>query len=67
MGSMSIWHWIIVLAVVLLLFGGRLSDLLGRKWVFTGGLIGFAAASAAARAAASSRTRCFSRAFCSSR
>ncbi len=30
----------------LLLFGGRLSDLLGRKWVFTGGLIGFAAASA---------------------
>ena len=30
----------------LLLFGGRLSDLLGRKWVFTGGLVGFAAASA---------------------
>jgi sec-independent protein translocase protein TatA len=23
MGSMSIWHWIIVLAVVLLFFGGR--------------------------------------------
>ncbi|MFO1154943.1 MAG: twin-arginine translocase TatA/TatE family subunit [Rhodospirillales bacterium] len=23
MGSFSIWHWIIVLAVVLLLFGGR--------------------------------------------
>ena len=23
MGSMSIWHWIIVLAVGLLLFGGR--------------------------------------------
>lgn len=30
----------------LLLFGGRLSDLLGRKWVFTWGLIGFAVASA---------------------
>ena len=30
----------------LLLFGGRLSDLLGRKRVFIGGLIGFAAASA---------------------
>jgi sec-independent protein translocase protein TatA len=23
MGSFSIWHWLIVLAVVLLLFGGR--------------------------------------------
>lgn len=23
MGSLSIWHWLIVLAVVLLLFGGR--------------------------------------------
>src|ERR1043165_8696357 len=31
----------------LLLLGGRLSDLLGRKWMFIGGLIGFAAASAA--------------------
>ena len=30
----------------LLLFGGRLSDLLGRKWVFFWGLIGFAVASA---------------------
>jgi EmrB/QacA subfamily drug resistance transporter len=30
----------------LLLFGGRLSDLLGRKWVFIGGLVGFAVASA---------------------
>lgn len=31
MGSMSIWHWIIVLAVGLLLFGGRgkISDLMG--------------------------------------
>ena len=31
MGSMSIWHWIIVLAVVLLLFGGRgkVSQLMG--------------------------------------
>ena len=31
MGSMSIWHWIIVGAVVLLLFGGKgkISDLMG--------------------------------------
>ena len=31
MGSMSLWHWIIVLAVGLLLFGGRgkISDLMG--------------------------------------
>jgi EmrB/QacA subfamily drug resistance transporter len=30
----------------LLLLGGRLGDLFGRKWTFIGGLIGFAAASA---------------------
>jgi EmrB/QacA subfamily drug resistance transporter len=30
----------------LLLLGGRLGDLFGRKWTFTGGLIGFAGASA---------------------
>ncbi len=30
MGSMSLWHWIIVVAVVLLLFGrGKISDLMG--------------------------------------
>ena len=31
MGGLSIWHWIIVLAVGLLLFGGRgkVSDLMG--------------------------------------
>ncbi|MBY0383199.1 MAG: twin-arginine translocase TatA/TatE family subunit [Xanthobacteraceae bacterium] len=30
MGSMSIWHWIIVIAIVLLLFGrGKISDLMG--------------------------------------
>jgi sec-independent protein translocase protein TatA len=31
MGSMSVWHWILVLAVGLLLFGGRgkVSDLMG--------------------------------------
>ncbi len=30
MGSFSIWHWLIVLAVVLLLFGtGRVSNLMG--------------------------------------
>lgn len=29
MGSMSIWHWIVVIAVVLLLFGrGKISDLM---------------------------------------
>lgn len=30
MGSMSIWHWIVVALVVMLLFGkGRLSDMMG--------------------------------------
>ena len=31
MGSLSIWHWMIVLAVGLLMFGGRgkISDLMG--------------------------------------
>ena len=31
MGSLSIWHWIIVIVVVLLLFGGRgkISELMG--------------------------------------
>ncbi len=30
MGSLSIWHWLIVLAVVLLLFGtGKVSTLMG--------------------------------------
>jgi sec-independent protein translocase protein TatA len=31
MGSMSVWHWVIVLAVGLLLFGGRgkISELMG--------------------------------------
>lgn len=31
MGTFSIWHWLIVLAVVLLLFGGRgkISQLMG--------------------------------------
>jgi sec-independent protein translocase protein TatA len=30
MGSMSIWHWIIVIGVVLLLFGrGKISELMG--------------------------------------
>lgn len=31
MGAMSIWHWVIVIAVVALLFGGRgkLSGLMG--------------------------------------
>ena len=31
MGSLSVWHWLIVLAVVLLMFGGRgmISSLMG--------------------------------------
>ena len=31
MGSLSIWHWLIVGAVVLLVFGGRnkISDMMG--------------------------------------
>lgn len=30
MGSLSIWHWIVVLMVVLLLFGrGKISELMG--------------------------------------
>jgi sec-independent protein translocase protein TatA len=30
MGSLSIWHWIIVIAVILLLFGrGKISELMG--------------------------------------
>ena len=30
MGAMSIWHWMIVLVVVLVLFGkGRVSDIMG--------------------------------------
>src|SRR3954469_12626190 len=37
----------------LLLLGGRLGDLFGRKWTFIGGLVGFAVASAIAGAAGS--------------
>ncbi|MGI6855166.1 twin-arginine translocase TatA/TatE family subunit [Mesorhizobium sp. 1B3] len=30
MGALSVWHWLIVLAIVLLLFGrGRVSGLMG--------------------------------------
>jgi sec-independent protein translocase protein TatA len=30
MGGLSIWHWVIVIVVVLLLFGrGKISDLMG--------------------------------------
>ena len=31
MGSMSLWHWIIVLAVVMILFGGtsKISNIMG--------------------------------------
>ena len=37
----------------LLLLGGRLGDLFGRKWAFVGGLVGFSAASAVGGAAES--------------
>src|SRR5688572_16468364 len=37
----------------LLLLGGRIADLFGRKWTFIGGLIGFAGASAVGGAAQS--------------
>jgi EmrB/QacA subfamily drug resistance transporter len=37
----------------LLLLGGRISDMFGRKWTFIGGLLGFAVASAAGGAAQS--------------
>ena len=37
----------------LLLLGGRISDLFGRKWTFAGGLVGFAVASAVGGAAQS--------------
>src|SRR6201988_992687 len=39
----------------LLLLGGKLGDLFGRKWAFIGGLFGFAAASAGGGAAGSFR------------
>lgn len=30
MGSMSLWHWVIVLVIVVLLFGrGRIADIMG--------------------------------------
>ncbi|MEN2495333.1 MAG: Sec-independent protein translocase protein TatA [Hyphomicrobiaceae bacterium hypho_1] len=30
MGTFSIWHWLIVLAIIVLLFGrGRISDIMG--------------------------------------
>src|SRR6188508_3286930 len=37
----------------LLLLGGRLGDLFGRKWTFIGGLLGFSVASAVGGAAGS--------------
>ena len=37
----------------LLLIGGRIADVIGRKWVFIGGLVGFAVASAVGGAATS--------------
>ena len=47
----------------LLLLGGRLSDLLGRKWTFIAGLAGFATASAAGGAAQSFGMLAAARAF----
>src|SRR4029078_10426969 len=55
----------------LLLLGGRLGDLFGRKWAFIGGLLGFAAASAVGGAAGSFgvlvAARAPQRAFCGGR
>ena len=42
----------------LLLLGGRLGDLFGRKWAFIGGLLGFAAASAVGGAAVALSSAC---------
>src|SRR6266513_1038728 len=47
----------------LLLLGGRISDLFGRKWTFVIGLAGFAIASAVGGAAASFATLTAARAF----
>ena len=47
----------------LLLLGGRISDLLGRKWTFIAGLAGFATASAVGGAAQSSVMLAAARAF----
>jgi EmrB/QacA subfamily drug resistance transporter len=47
----------------LLLLGGRISDLLGRKWTFIAGLAGFATASAVGGAAGSFETLAVARAF----
>ena len=47
----------------LLLLGGRVSDLFGRKWTFIGGLAGFAIASAVGGAAQSFGMLAVSRTF----
>src|SRR5436305_12027870 len=48
--SISDRQWVVTAYALafgsLLLLGGRISDLFGRKWTFIGGLIGFAVASA---------------------
>lgn len=46
----------------LLLLGGRLGDLIGRKWVFIAGLLGFAGASALGGSAPNFETLVFARA-----
>jgi sec-independent protein translocase protein TatA len=58
MGSFSVWHWLIVLAVVLLMFGGRgkISQLMGDFGkglsAFKKGVSGDADAAQAAKTAA---------------
>src|ERR1700690_4075595 len=47
----------------LLLLGGKISDLFGRKWTFVGGMIGFALASAVGGAAQSFLMLAVARAF----
>ena len=55
--SLSDRQWIVTAYALafgsLLLLGGRISDLFGRKWTFIGGMIGFAIASAIGGAAQS--------------
>ncbi len=57
MGTFSIWHWLIVLAVVLLLFGGRgkISGLMGD---FSKGLSGDKAHGEGAPLKWGNRVRC---------
>ena len=57
MGSFSIWHWLVVLLVVLLLFGsGKISGLMGDLAKPAGSIQGPAAASSTAQATSAQNT-----------